>query len=155
MSFRVLVLALVASTQIQVPEATAAYQSKDAPARVSDSKVGRAACTMELVSDAQGVDFNSYLREVYLAVKKKWFANMPPSIEKGQQGKTTVEFRVLRDGNIPKDSPKMVSSSEKSDFDAASLEAVREAAPFSHLPEKASLRYIVVRFTFFYNQKPQ
>ena len=110
---------------------------------------------MELLSDTNGVDFNPYLRELYQAVKKRWFANMPPSIEKGQQGKNTVEFRVLRDGNVPGDSVKMVFSSEKSDFDAASMETVHDAAPFNHLPEKFSMPYIVVRFTFFYNLSPQ
>ena len=104
-----------------------------------------------MLSDTEGVDFNPYLREVYLSVKKTWFANMPPSIEKGQQGKNIVEFRVLQDGNVPKDSLKMVLSSEKSDFDTASLQGIREAAPFNHLPEKLSQPFIVLRFTFYYN----
>lgn len=112
---------------------------------------------LEMLSDTEGVDFNAYLREVYLSVKKRWFANMPPSVEKGQQGSNTVEFRVLRDGNVPKDYSRIVIRSEKSDFDAASLQAIREAAPFSHLPEKFSQSFIMLRITFYYNipQKPQ
>ena len=96
MLVRVLVLAILASTQFQTLETTVRYQNKDAPPLASNSvsKVGRAGCTMELLSDTDGVDFNPYLRELHLAVKKRWFANMPPSIEKGQQGKNTVEFRV-------------------------------------------------------------
>jgi TonB family protein len=157
MLFRVLVLALLASTQFRMIETAGAYRSKVVPLQASNSvsKAGRAGCTMELLSDTNGVDFNPYLRELYQAVKKRWFANMPPSIEKGQQGKNTVEFRVLRDGNVPGDSVKMVFSSEKSDFDAASMETVHDAAPFNHLPEKFSMPYIVVRFTFFYNLSPQ
>jgi TonB family protein len=153
---RGLVLAFLASTQFQTLETTVAYQSKDVPPQSSNSapKVG-AGCTIELFSGREGVNFDPYLREVYLSVKKRWFANMPPSIEKGQQGKNTVEFRVLQDGNVPKDSVKMVSSSEKSDFDAVSLETIGDAAPFNHLPEKFSKSYIVVRFTFFYNLSPQ
>jgi len=78
----------------------------------------------------------------------------PPSIEKGLQGKNTVEFRILRDGNIQKDSLKMIASSQKSELDTASLGAVREAAPFSHLPENFSEPFIVLRMTFYYNLLP-
>jgi hypothetical protein len=82
---------------------------------------------MEMPTDTERVDFNSYLRDVYLSVKKRWLTKLPPSIEKGQQGKNTVEFRVLQDGSVPRDSLKMVLSSEKSDFDSASLQGVRDA----------------------------
>lgn len=63
-----------------------------------------------MLTDTEGVDFNSYLRDVYLSVKKHWFANMPPSVEKGQQGTNTIEFHVLQDGSVPKDSIKIVTS---------------------------------------------
>jgi TonB family protein len=56
---------------------------------------------------------------------------MPPSIEKGQQGTNTIEFRVLQDGSVPKDSLRVVEHSGKSDFDAASLQGVREVMPFN------------------------
>ena len=98
-----------------------------------------------------GGEFYSYLRDVYVSVKKRWFANMPPSVEKGQQGTNTFEFHVLQDGSVPKDSLKMVLRSDKSDFDAASLQGIREAVPFSHLPEKLAQPFIVLRFTFYYN----
>ncbi len=79
---------------------------------------------------------------------------LPPSIEKGLQGKNTVEFRILRDGNIQKDSLKVLASSQKSELDTASLGAVREAAPFGHLPENFSEPFIVLRMTFYYNLLP-
>ena len=112
---------------------------------------GVAGCGIEMRTDTEGVDFNSYIRDVYLSVKKRWFANMPPSVEKGQQGTNTIEFHVLQDGSVPKDSIKMVVSSEKSDFDAASLQGIQEASPFNHLPEKFSKPFIVLRFMFYYN----
>lgn len=110
-----------------------------------------AGCAITMLSDTEGVDFNSYLRDAYLSVKGRWFANMPPSVEKGQQGTNTVEFRVLQDGTVPKDSIKMTMRSEKSDFDAASVEGIQEAAPLGHLPEKFSKPFILLRFTFYYN----
>jgi hypothetical protein len=102
-----------------------------------------------MLTDTEGVDFNSYLRDVYLSVRKNWFANTPPSVEKGQQGTSTFEFRVLRDGSVPKDSIKMVQASDKSDFD--SLQGIREAIPFYQLPEQFSKPYITLRFMFYYN----
>jgi TonB family protein len=79
---------------------------------------------------------------------------MPASLVKGQQGKNIVEFRVLQDGSVPKEFLKIALSSEKSDFDAASLQGVSDAAPFNHLPESFSKPYIVLRFTFYYNLPP-
>lgn len=142
----------MASTTVQTIEMAASHK-KDLPLQSS----GQVRAGLEMLSDTEGIDFNAYLREVYLSVKKRWVANMPPSAEKGQQGSNTVEFRVLRDGNVPKDYSRIVIRSEKSDFDAASLQAIREAAPFSHLPEKFSQPFIVLRITFYYNisQKPQ
>jgi TonB family protein len=112
---------------------------------------GFAGCGMQLKTDTEGIDFNLYMRDAYLLVKKRWVANMPPSLEKGQQGTNAVEFHVLKDGSVPKDSMQMVVSSGKSDFDAASLRAIQEAAPFNHLPEEFSKPFIVLRFTFYYN----
>jgi TonB family protein len=114
------------------------------------------AASLDMVSDKDGIDFNAYLREVYFSVKRSWVGyNMPPSIEKGLQGKNTVEFRILPDGNIQKDSLKMITSAQKSELDTASLAAVREAAPFSHLPKNFSEPFIVLRMTFYYNLLPQ
>jgi TonB family protein len=81
-------------------------------------------------------------------MKKSWFANMPASVQLGKQGTNTVQFQVLQDGSIPKDSVKLVSSSGK---DSASVRAAREAGPFGHLPEKYPHPSISLRFGFSYN----
>jgi TonB family protein len=150
---RILVLALLASTQFCSLESSVAFKNNNVVSQQQNGSASRGAagCAMEMRTDTEGVDFNSYLRDVYLSVKKRWLTKMPPSIEKGQQGKNTVEFRVLQDGSLPKDSLKMVLSSEKSDFDSASLQGVRDAPPFNHLPASFSKPYIVLRFTFYYN----
>jgi TonB family protein len=152
-----LVLALFAGALFQVVQ-PAHPQSRDAqPQSSGTSKHPNIAASLDMVSDKDGIDFKAYLREVYFSVHKSWVGyNMPPSIEKGLplQGKNTVEFRILRDGNIQKDSLKMIASSQKSELDTASLGAVREAAPFGHLPEKFSEPFIVLRMTFYYNMLP-
>jgi TonB family protein len=140
---QVLVLALLASTPLKNNQN--AHQQNGPVSR------GSAGCAFEMRTDTEGVDFNYYLRDAYLSVKKHWLAKMPSSLAKGQQGKNIVEFRVMQDGSVPKEFLKMVLSSEKSDFDAASLQGVSDAAPFNHLPEHFSKPYIVLRFTFYYN----
>jgi TonB family protein len=147
-----LALMLLAGTLFQVVQ-PANPQNKDAQPQTS--KYPKVAASLEMVSDKDGVDFKSYLRKLYSSVYKSWAGyNMPPSIEKGLQGKNTVEFRIQRDGNIQKDSLKMITSSQKSELDTASLGAVREAAPFDHLPENFSEQFIVLRMTFYYNEIP-
>jgi TonB family protein len=140
---QILVLALLASMPFG--------NNQDAPQHNGPVSRDSAASTIEMRTDAEGVDFNSYLRDVYISVRKRWVAKMPASLVKGQQGKNIVEFRVLQDGSVPKEFLKIALSSEKSDFDAASLQGVSDAAPFSHLPESFLKPYIVLRFTFYYN----
>ena len=104
---RILVFVLLSSTQCNSLLSHAAPNSNKKPPQQNGSvSKSTAACAIEMRTDAEGVDFSAYLRDVYLSVKKRWFANMPPAIEKGQQGTNTVEFRILRDGSVPKDSVK-------------------------------------------------
>jgi outer membrane biosynthesis protein TonB len=150
---RILILPLIAllHSVVLLGNATMKEGYVDPPQQNGPNSRATAGCAITMLSDTEGVDFNSYLRDAYLSVKKRWFSNMPTSVEKGQQGTNTVEFRVLQGGTIPKDSIKMTVRSEKSDFDAASVEGIQEAAPLGHLPEKFSKPFIMLRFTFYYN----
>ena len=111
----------------------------------------------EILTDTEGVDFNEYLRGLYLAIKEKWYADMPSSAAQGTEGKSVVQFRILRDGTVPEDFLKLRESSERKELDEASLQAIRKAAPFKHLPEKYSKPFIELRCAFIYNmpKKPQ
>jgi TonB family protein len=155
---RVLVITLLVSTQFHGVGSSVGSKSNknEVPQQQNGSESkGTANFGIEMLSNTEGVDFNSYLRDVYLSVKKNWLANIPPSLKMGQEGINKVELRVLQDGSVPKDFLKIVQSSKKGDFDSASLQGVREAAPFHHLPEPFSKDYIVLRFTFYYNLRPQ
>ena len=132
--------------------AMATFLIKDVPQQNSSAPRAVAGCSIQMLSDTQGVDFNFFLRDLYLSVKKHWFMVMPPSVQLGEQGITGVEFHVLQDGSVPKDSLKLVLGSGKTSLDDASLHAVRKAAPFSHLPEKFVQPFIVLRLTFYYNR---
>ncbi len=106
---------------------------------------------LEMLTDTEGIDFNAYLRTVYISVRQNWSAIMPPSVQMGQQGVNSVEFRIMQDGKIPEDFVKLTARSGKEDLDRASLTAIRALAPFDHLPEKFSQPFIALRITFYYN----
>ena len=119
------------------------------------AQTAQANCTVEMLSSAEGVDFRPYLHNVYGAVKKRWIASARPLVEKGEKGIDVVEVRILRDGSVPEEFLKIRNESGKSELDAASLEGVREAAPFGALPEKFTRPFVELRFTFYYNLMPQ
>jgi len=56
-----------------------------------------------MLTDPQGVDFQSYLERVYVTVKRNWFAVMPGSVELGEKGIVYLTFRINRDGGVPSD----------------------------------------------------
>ncbi len=151
---RLTMLTLFAST-IFLTVQMATPQTKDAsPQPDSSSPHAKTSAGLEVLTDTEGIDFNVYLRQLYSSVRNIWYANMPPSVEKGDQGVNSVEFRVLQDGSVPKDSVKIRFQSGKAALDSVSLKAVREAAPFNHLPENFSRPFILLRITFYYNRKP-
>jgi hypothetical protein len=154
---RILFIGLLASSQLQGVgrrDATEGNVNETSRQQNRSDLKGPKGLAIEMLSDTEGVDFNSYLRDAYLSVKKNWFENMPATVQLGEQGINKVELRVLQDGSVPKDFLKMVLSSEHSDIDMASLKSVRDAGPFHHLPEPFSKPYIVLRFTFYYNVPP-
>ena len=117
----------------------------------STPKHGQVRSGLEMLTDREGIDFNTYLRTVYISVRQNWSAIMPPSVQTGQQGVNSVEFRIMQDGKIPADFVKLTAHSGKEDLDRASLTAIRALAPFDHLPEKFSQPFIALRITFYYN----
>ena len=121
----------------------------------STPKPGQLGAGLEMLTDTEGIDFNTYLRTVYISVRQNWYAGMPASVQTGQKGVNRVEFRVMQDGKVPKDFLKLTGPSEKEDLDGASLTAIRAAAPFGHLPEKFSQPSIALRITFYYNMAPE
>jgi TonB family protein len=109
------------------------------------------AATIEMRSDAGGVDFGPFMQSAYRSVKREFLAVVPASVEKGDKGIVSIQFRVQQDGKVPFDSLKIVSSSGKKEFDDAGLNAIRNIAPFDHLPSKFSQPFIELRMTFYYN----
>jgi TonB family protein len=107
--------------------------------------------TIQMLTPTEGVDFSGYLARVLDSVKRNWYAIMPESAEMGDRGRVVLDFKILRDGNVPGEDPAMMSSSQKEPLDRAASSAIRASSPFEPLPSEFSGPYIELRFYFFYN----
>lgn len=112
---------------------------------------GTAGAGVEMLTDTEGVDFNDYLRRVYITVKQNWFAVMPASVQLGDQGVVSLQFKILRAGNVPDGDPHRVFGSGKEPLDRAAVSSIRASNPFPPLPSQFKGPYIELRFTYYYN----
>jgi len=112
---------------------------------------GTAGAGIEMLTDTEGVDFQDYLRRVYLAVRQNWYAVMPASVQLGDQGVVSLQFKILRDGSVPMGDPQRVFGSGKEPLDRAAISSIRASNPFPTLPPQFKGPYIELRFTYYYN----
>jgi hypothetical protein len=115
---------------------------------------GTANAGVEMLTDTEGVDFNDYLRRVYIAVRNNWYAVMPPSVSLGDQGVVSLQFKIMRDGSVPDGQPFQVFGSGKEPLDRAAFSSIRASNPFPQLPPQFKGPYIELRFTYYYNLQP-
>lgn len=112
---------------------------------------GTAGAGVQMLTDTEGVDFNDYLRRVYITVKQNWFAVMPASVELGERGKVSLQFKIMRDGSVSEGDPHLVFGSGKEPLDRAAVSSIRASNPFPQLPSQFKGPFIELRFTYFYN----
>lgn len=112
---------------------------------------GTAGAGVEMLTDTQGVDFNDYLRRVYITVKQNWFSVMPASVQLGDQGVVSLQFKIMRNGSVPDGDPQRVFGSGKEPLDRAAVSSIRASNPFQPLPPQFKGDYIELRFTYYYN----
>lgn len=112
---------------------------------------GTAGAGVEMLTDTEGVDFNDYLRRVYITVKQNWYAVMPASVSLGDQGVVSLQFKIMRDGSVPDGDPQRVFGSGKEPLDRAAVSSIRASNPFPQLPAQFKGPYIELRFTYYYN----
>jgi outer membrane biosynthesis protein TonB len=112
---------------------------------------GTAGAGIDLLTDTQGVNFDDYLRRVYLTVKQNWYSVMPESVSLGDQGKVSLQFKIMRDGSVPDGDPRRVFGSGKEPLDRAAVSSIRGSNPFQPLPAQFKGDYIELRFTYYYN----
>jgi len=115
---------------------------------------GSVGAGIEMLTPTEGVDFNDYLARVYQSVKRNWFAVMPASVELGDKGVVSLQFRIMKNGGVPDGEPVKVFGSGKEPLDRAAISSIRASNPFEPLPPAFSGPYIELRFTYYYNLQP-
>ena len=115
---------------------------------------GQVGAGIEMLTPTEGVNFNDYLARVYQSVKRNWFAVMPASVELGDKGVVSLQFRIMRNGGVPDGEPVKVFGSGKEPLDRAAISSIRASNPFEPLPPAFSGPYIELRFTYYYNLQP-
>lgn len=142
---------LRAAAKAQAPTAIAGgvqLPSSDVP---GGGGQGTAYGAMELLTPTEGVDFSNYLARVYTSVKQNWFAVMPESVRLGDKGIVVLQFKIMRNGNVPTGEPVLLRYSGKEPLDRAAVSSIRASNPFPPLPSAFSGPYIELRFGYYYN----
>jgi len=104
-----------------------------------------------ILSDTHGYDFTQYLYRLTNRVRSKWYALIPDSAKRGEQGRVVLIFTVLRNGAIQ--NVRVLAGSGTQSLDEASSAAIRSASPAQALPDDFNGDRIDLQFTFSYNQK--
>ncbi len=112
---------------------------------------GQAFGALQMLTPTEGVDFTNYLTRVLASVKRNWYAVIPESARMGEKGMVVLQFKIMRDGNVPYPQPDMAASSGKEPLDRAAYSAIRSSTPFEQLPPAFSGPFIELRFIFLYN----
>src|SRR6185437_12784278 len=127
-------------------------------ARSDGARTGRdrnesaAGAGVQILTDTQGVDFDSYLRRVVEIVRRNWYAVMPETVYLGTQGKVVVVFNINANGTVPGLRP--VSLSGTASLDEAAEASIKASNPFPPLPAQFHGPFITLQFSFYYNLEP-
>ncbi len=112
---------------------------------------GYAGAGVQMLTPDEGVNFSTYLDRVLASVRRNWYAIIPESARMGEKGRVVLQFRILRDGNVPFPEPNLLLTSTKEPLDRAAMSSIRASSPFEQLPPAFSGPFIELRFIFLYN----
>jgi TonB family protein len=130
---------------MQASEAATAAQSVIKQVNVSAGVV--------ILSNTQGVDFNSYLsQEVMAKIQREWSVQIQKMdvTAAAKKARVTIEFAIAKDGSIGK--IRLTQSTQEKVLDDAVREAIQAASPFAPLPAKFRGEDITLRFQCDYDQ---
>jgi TonB family protein len=109
----------------------------------------------EILSDTQGVNFDSYIQRLLATLKRNWYAIMPESAFMGDRGMVFTTFQINPDGSVPSPDPKLERTSGKEPLDNAAMSAIHASNPFEPLPKQFHGPYLRLRIVFLYNIPPE
>ncbi len=112
---------------------------------------GQLGSPLELLSDAQGVDFKPYLARILAMVRQNWLAIIPQTARMGTRGTVLLEFAIDRNGQVPKLVIATPSGSQV--LDKAAVASISASVPFPPLPAEYKGLAVRLQFAFKYNFK--
>jgi TonB family protein len=107
--------------------------------------------TVTILTPTEGVDFTQYMNRLLASVKRNWFAIIPESARLGDKGMVVIQFKIMKNGEVPQPDPSLTRTSGKEPLDRAAMSAIRASSPFEPLPSAFSGPFIELRFIFLYN----
>ena len=106
-----------------------------------------------LFSDSHGYDFVPYIRALMNRVRYNWYMMIPEVARRGEKGKVSVIFTIIRDGKVQ--DLRLVLSSKVQALDRAATAAIEASNPFAALPSDFKGEHIDLQLTFLYNIKSE
>ena len=107
----------------------------------------------EILTDTMGVDFGPYIQRILATIRQNWIASLPPSAFAPiwKQGKTSIEFTILKNGQVTG----MVWHSGSGDIplDRAAWGSITRSAPLPPLPREFPGQNLGLRLYFFCNME--
>ncbi|MFY9560421.1 MAG: TonB C-terminal domain-containing protein [Terriglobales bacterium] len=105
----------------------------------------------EILTDTMGVDFAPYLARITQVVRSNWMVALPPSVFPPilKQGKLSIEFIILKDGQVS--GMTLHTTSGDVALDRAAWASITASNPFPPLPKEFPGQVLGLRFYYFYN----
>lgn len=109
-----------------------------------------------ILSDTQGVDFNSWLQRWYFETEHTWDPLIPDEVNPPiyKQGQVQIRFKVAPNGRVIDGSMVLEGRSGDTALDRAAWGAITGSS-YPPLPREFHGPYIELRAVFMYNMKPQ
>lgn len=114
---------------------------------------GQTGAGVQILTDTQGVNFDSYLRRIVEIVRRNWYAVMPETVYLGTKGKVVVIFNIESNGSVPGVHPIALSGTQS--LDQAAVASISASNPFPPLPSEFHGPFITLQFSFYYNLTPE
>ena len=106
-----------------------------------------------LLSDSLGYDFARYIGALMNRVRYNWYMMIPEVARRGEKGKVSVIFTIIRDGKVQ--DLRLVLSSKVQALDRAATAAIEASNPFAALPSDFKGDHIDLQLSFLYNIKSE
>ncbi len=105
----------------------------------------------EILTDTMGVDFGPYIIRILQDIKQNWITLLPPSVYPpiGKQGKTSIDFTILKDGSVS--GMVLHGSSGDVPLDRAAWGSIIGSNPLPRLPKEFPGPNLGLRLYFFCN----